>query len=89
MLYSISVTDTTLETQVQDIKNQIAQAQREQIRAEHVHDSAKAAADGVKLRLQDEFGVETIDEASGKLKELEKKLRESINNVRKSLGEVG
>lgn len=82
------MTDSNVEEQVQSIKKKIAQAEKEQIRAEHVHDSAKASAAKIRQRLETEFGVKTAEEAKDKLQELETTLESVLNKAQLALSEV-
>jgi NADP-dependent 3-hydroxy acid dehydrogenase YdfG len=77
-----------IEQQVQEIKNKIATAQKKQVRAEHVYDSAKAAVEKIKDRLKDEFGVETVEEAQAMLSNLEVELNKSLESAREALSKV-
>jgi hypothetical protein len=83
------MSELSIEDRVQNIKTKVANAQREQIRAEQVYDSAKASAEKIRDKLKAEFGVETAEEAKQMLATLKAKLEDSLNQAQRGLDEIG
>lgn len=83
------MTTTGLDTAVADIKDRIATAQRNRVRAEAERDAAAAVAATARRQLADEFGVDTIDQARDTLTRLEHDLAEQVRLMTTALDETG
>ena len=77
-----------IEIQIQNIRKRIEQAQKEHIRAEHVYETAKEAADKARERLKTQFNVETVDAAKSMLMKLETDLKSSVDAITIALNDL-
>jgi hypothetical protein len=74
---------------IQALRDRIAAAQRQRLRAEHTRDAATAAAHTAAQTLRDEFGVETAEQAKTCLAELRRSLADELATITAALDEIG
>ena len=75
------------EADIKDIQAQITQAQSQKARATVERENAEKNLVAAKKRLKDEFGVESIEEITEKIKQLESQLEAEVASVVESLKE--
>ncbi len=71
------------------LRERLAAATRERIRAEHSRDAARAAADKARATLAEQFGVATVDEARAKLHQLTGELNRTLIDLESDLDRIG
>lgn len=76
-----------IDNKITQLKARIAAAQLAQARAEATTETAKATQDSAMARLKDEFGVDSLADARGKLVELEDELQQLATSITRILDE--
>lgn len=77
------------ETRLRDLKDRLARAARERIRAEHALDAATARAGEARTALLRDFGVSTVDQARVLLAELDQNLADDLDALDRALTQIG
>ena len=77
------------ETRVNALRERIAAAQRDRIRAEHARDAAQAQAQRARQALHDEFGIATPEQARTLLAALQEQLADELAILNAELDKIG
>jgi len=80
---------SSVDEQVADLKQKIADATRDRVRREGERDAAKRALERCFEILRDDFGVETKEMAQAALESLENDLEAEVDQIRQALEEAG
>ncbi len=70
------------------MQDEVAQVQRSQAKAEAARDMAQHRLDEAALRLREEFGVSSAEEAKARLARLESELASRVEVAERALAEV-
>lgn len=78
----------TIEDQIREVRTAISQANARVTRAQVERDSAQTRLDEATRTLQEEFGVETREDAKAQLIELQEQLQREIQQAEEKLAEA-
>lgn len=70
-----------VETRVREVRTKLEAAGRDRARSEVALSSAVAARDAARVRLKDEFGVETSEQARAVREDLQRALEAALSEV--------
>lgn len=79
----------TLMEQVSALQERLAEAQRDRARAEGARDSALKAARDARAELNQQFGVDSLDEAENLLTDLRSELERIVAELTAKLDQIG